>query len=162
MTAPSRAFARAYEDEDAQEQAKPYIDKLDRLPRLCPNAVGVVVAVGNRIVCVDAFGSPGLFRRMWPKLLRSYVIDAMQTRPSGRIGQQRVQQLIGEAARAEFSNRPTVGAGNLQRLAAASASGSALVFRNAVVHLDLFPDSNLDCDDGPVPRLDFRRQRTLN
>jgi len=162
VATPSRAFAKVYEDKAAQDQAQPYLDKLDRLPELCPGALGVVVAVGNRIVCVDAFGSPALFRKMWPKLLRSYVIDAMQSRPSGSIGQKQVQQFIKTAARAEVTDQPTVGAGRLQRLAAAGASGSALVFRSSVVHLDLFPDSNPETRDGSVPRLDFRRQRSID
>jgi hypothetical protein len=162
VATPSRAFAKVYEDESAQEQARPYYEKLDRLPELCPGALGVVVAVGSRIVCVDAFGSPALFRKMWPKLLRSYVIDAMQSRPAGRIEQKQVQQFVDDAALAEVADQPTVGAGRLQRLAAANASGSALLFRSSVVHLDLFPDSNPETRDGSAPRLDFRRQRTLH
>ena len=162
VTTSSRAFAKVYEDKAAQEQAKPYYDKLDRLPDFSPNALGVVVAVGNRIVCVDAFGSPALFRKMWPKLLRSYVIDAMQSRPEGRIGQKQVQQFVDDASRVEVTDQPTVGAGRLQRLSARNASGSALVFRSSVVHLDLFPGANYQTDNGSVPRLDFRRQRTLH
>ncbi len=162
VATPSRAFAKVYEDKDAQEQARPYIDKLDGLPNLFPGALGVVVAVGNRVVCVDLFGSPALFRKMWPKLLRSYVIDAMQSQARGRLTAKQVQQFIRGAARAQVTNQPTVGAGTLQRLSAMNASGSALVFKNAVVHLDLFPGSNSEIDDGPAPRLDFRRQRTLN
>jgi hypothetical protein len=158
----SRAFAKVYEDKAAQEQARPYLENLDRLPELRPGALGVVVAVGNRIICVDAFGSPALFRKMWPKLLRSYVIDAMQSRPEGRIGQKQVQQFIKTAALAEVTDQPTVGAGRLQRLAAANASGSALVFRSSVIHLDLFPGPSFEVDDGTAPRLDFRRQRTLH
>ncbi len=162
VTAASRAFARVYEDKGAQDQARPYIDELDRLPDFCPGALGVVVAVGNRILCVDAFGSAALFRKMWPKLLRSYVIDATQSRPSGKIGQERVRQFIKSAARAQVADQPTVGAGRLQRLLAGNALGSALVFKNAVVHLDLFPGSNFDSGDGPSPRLDFRRQQALH
>ena len=162
VTAPSRAFAKVYEDEAAQDQARPYLDKLDRLPELCPGALGVVVAVGNRILCVDAFGSPALFRKMWPKLLRSYIIDAMQSSPEGRIGLKQVQRFIKTAALAEVTDQPTVGAGRLQRFSAANSSGSALVFRSSVVHLDLFPGSNTVTDDGSVPRLDFRRQRTFH
>jgi hypothetical protein len=158
----SRAFAKVYEDKAAQEQAQPYYDKLDRLPELCPGALGVVVAVGNRIVCVDAFGSTALFRKMWPKLLRSYVIDAMQSRPAGKLGQKQVQQFIETAALAEVTDQPTVGAGRLQRLSATNASGSALVFRSSVIHLDLFPGSNPETRDGAAPRLDFRRQRALD
>ena len=162
VATPSRAFAKVYEDKGAQEQARPYLDKLDRLPELCPGALGVVVAVGNRIVCVDAFSSPALFRKMWPKLLRSYVIDAMQSRPEGKIGQKQVRQFIETAARAAVTDQPTVGAGRLQRLSARNSSGSALVFRSSVVHLDLFPGAGSETDDGSVPRLDFRRQRTLH
>jgi hypothetical protein len=98
---------------------------------------------------------------MWPKLLRSYVIDAMQSRPYGKMTVKQAQQFIKSAAGAQVQNQPTVGAGTLQRLSAVNASGSALVFRKAVVHLDLFPDSNPDREDGSVPRLDVRRQRTL-
>jgi hypothetical protein len=86
----------------------------------------------------------------------------MQSRPEGRIGQKQVQQFIKTAALAEVTDQPTVGAGRLQRLSARNASGSALVFKKAVVHLDLFPGVNCETDDGSVPRLDFRRQRTLH
>jgi hypothetical protein len=161
VATPSRAFAKVYEDRAAREQAQPYYDKLDRLPELCPKALGVVVAVGNRIVCADAFGSPALFRKMWPKLLRSYVIDAMQSRPAGRMEHKQVQQFIDDAALADVSYQTTVGAGRLQHLAAANASGSALTFRSSVVHLDLFPSSDPEIRDGSAPRLDFRRQRSL-
>jgi hypothetical protein len=162
VATPSRAFARVYEDKDAQEQAQPYLDKLDGLPALFPGAIGVAVAVGEKIICVDAFGSPELFRKMWPKLLRSFVIDAMQSQAHGKLTARQVQQFIRSAAGAQVSNRPTVGAGTLQRLTAPNASGSALVFKKSVIHLDLFPDGNPVREDVPAPRLDVRRQRTLN
>ncbi|MCX6844100.1 MAG: hypothetical protein NTX53_17695 [candidate division WOR-3 bacterium] len=161
VATPSRAFAKVYEDKGAQEQAQPYLDKFDGLPALFPGAIGVAVVVGSRIVCVDAFVSSELFRKMWPKLLRSYVIDAMQTQPQGKLTAKQVQQFIRSAAGAEVTSQPTAGAGTLQRLSAPSASGSALVFKKAIVHLDLFPDANPETDDGPVPRLDVRRQQIL-
>jgi len=161
VATPSRAFAKVYEDKGAQDQAQPYLDKLDGLPASFPGATGVAVAVGNRIVCVDVFGSPDLFRKMWPKLLRSYVIDAMQSQMHGKMTAKQMQQFVRDAAGAQVTSQPTVGAGTLQRLAATNASGSALVHRNSVVHLDLFPGSSLETDDGSTPRLDFRRQRTL-
>ena len=161
VATPSRAFAKVYEDKGAQEQAQPYIEKLDGLPALFPGAIGVAVAVGNQIVCVDVFGSPELFQKMWPKLLRSYVIDAMQSRAHGKMTVKQVQQFIRSAAGAQVTSQPTVGAGTLQRLSAPNASGSALVFKKTLVHLDLFPETNSDRGDGPAPRLDVRRQRTL-
>jgi hypothetical protein len=42
-----------------------------------PGVVGVVVARNGELVWVDAFASSSLFARYWPKLLKSYVVDAM-------------------------------------------------------------------------------------
>ena len=44
--------------------------------------VGVVVAINGEIVWSDIFPTPDLFRRYWPKLLRSYVMEA-ESRGSG-------------------------------------------------------------------------------
>jgi hypothetical protein len=44
------------------------------------NAVGVVVAVGDQIVWADVFASSDLLERYWPKLSRSYAVEAL-TRP---------------------------------------------------------------------------------
>ncbi|HLJ76178.1 MAG TPA: DUF6569 family protein [Acidobacteriaceae bacterium] len=42
-------------------------------------ATGVVVAVGGNILWADAFASTDLLARYWPKLVRSYVAEAMTT-----------------------------------------------------------------------------------
>ena len=42
-------------------------------------ATGVVVAVGGNILWADAFASTDLLARYWPKLIRSYVAEAMTT-----------------------------------------------------------------------------------
>ncbi len=39
-------------------------------------AVGVVVAINGRLVWADVFPSADLFQKYWPKLLRSYVLEA--------------------------------------------------------------------------------------
>ncbi len=40
-------------------------------------AVGVVVAVGGRVMWADIFASTDLLVKYWPKLIRSYVAEAM-------------------------------------------------------------------------------------
>jgi hypothetical protein len=47
------------------------------------DAVGVIVAIDREFVWSDVFSSAGLFSKYWPKLLRSYVVEA-QSR--GRVG----------------------------------------------------------------------------
>jgi len=41
------------------------------------NIVGVVVAINGEVVWADLFSDASLFDRYWPKLLRSYVVEAM-------------------------------------------------------------------------------------
>lgn len=39
--------------------------------------VGVITAYGGEVVWSDAFASPALFHKYWPKLLRSYAVEAL-------------------------------------------------------------------------------------
>ncbi len=41
------------------------------------NVVGVVVAINGDVVWADLFADGDLFQRYWPKLLRSYIVEAM-------------------------------------------------------------------------------------
>ncbi len=45
------------------------------------HVVGVIVAYGGEVVWSDIFASSGLFDAYWPKLLRSYAVEAL-TRPA--------------------------------------------------------------------------------
>jgi hypothetical protein len=42
-----------------------------------PNVVGVVVARNGVVVWADVFAAPSLFARYWPKLLKSYAVEAL-------------------------------------------------------------------------------------
>lgn len=163
VESPTRAFAKVYDDRDVQTKVETYSAKLDRLPELAPGVSGVLVALGDEVVCVDAFGSPALFRKMWPKLLRSYVIDAVSRSARGTFTQASAADFVREAARARVTDEPTVGPGTLHRTRASRATGSALTFGRGVVHLDLFPGdtrSQFDDESGPAPRFQIRRART--
>jgi hypothetical protein len=39
--------------------------------------IGVVIAYGGEVAWADAFASGALFEKYWPKLLRSYVVEAL-------------------------------------------------------------------------------------
>jgi hypothetical protein len=47
------------------------------------NAVGVVVAVDGRVEWADVFASTELLAKYWPKLMRSYVAEAMTSAKTG-------------------------------------------------------------------------------
>ena len=43
------------------------------------NIVGVVAAVGGKIVSTDVFANHGLFQAYWPKMLKSYALESVST-----------------------------------------------------------------------------------
>jgi hypothetical protein len=46
------------------------------------NAVGVVVAINNRLEWFDVFASESLLQKYWPKLVRSYAAESLTNRDS--------------------------------------------------------------------------------
>ncbi|MBN2537131.1 hypothetical protein JXB37_02520 [candidate division WOR-3 bacterium] len=148
-------FDAVFEDEKVQGRLEEYRRGLgESVPALKPDAIGVAVAVGDRLVCVDIFCSPAMFRKMWPRLLESYVVDALASTPTGKLSAGEVSDFLAEAAAAPIVSQPTVGSGQLLRIDGADLAGSALVSGSEVVHLDLFPGEQTD--PGPL-RLDIRR-----
>lgn len=63
---------------EARQSIAPYLKSLSGSLEPDPHLVGVVAAVNCKVVAADIFGDPTLFRKLWPKLLRSYAADAAE------------------------------------------------------------------------------------
>ena len=63
---------------DAQKSVPAYVKALSGRLGSDPHLVGVVAAVNGNIIAADIFSEPALFRKLWPKLLRSYAADAVE------------------------------------------------------------------------------------
>lgn len=72
----SGAFTHNYIQGDAVERLEPYIEKLQGPVDKTQRVVGVIVAINGKVESVDVFESTPLFRKLWPKLLKSYAFDA--------------------------------------------------------------------------------------
>ncbi len=69
------AFTFNYADKDAVEKLDKFIDTCRPLAEQ-KQVVGVIVAVNGKVLAADVFQSTPLFRKLWPKLLKSYALDA--------------------------------------------------------------------------------------
>jgi len=156
------AVRSVYESPAVKRDLDPYLSKLRDVPEVAPDVIGVVVANGGAIVAADLFCRPDLFRRLWPGLLRSYATDAL----GGRDGKMRVS--VGDAERflsrlydARRTREETPGAGYVERLSGSGVTASALIYQQAVVHLEVFPGAKPLPEPLRRPQMDlnFRRQR---
>jgi hypothetical protein len=76
----SGAFTGQYVEEEAVQRLKPYVEALQQPIAETKQIVGVIVAVNSEVEMVDLFESGPLFKKLWPKLLKSYAVDAANAR----------------------------------------------------------------------------------
>ena len=75
-------FAANYSESQAAQRLTPFLDKLQAPVTGTPNIVGVVVAIDGKVESMDVFESTPLFQKLWPKLLKSYALDATSSQPA--------------------------------------------------------------------------------
>jgi len=66
---------------DAQKSVPAYLTALSGSLGSDSHLIGVVAAINGKVVAADMFSDPILFRKLWPKLLRSYASDAVEHTP---------------------------------------------------------------------------------
>lgn len=86
-SAPTESYRKIYKSSRVGTSVESYAEEIDRRFRRATTnlkgerVVGVVVAYGSEVAWSDVFASSQLFEAYWPKLLRSYVVEAL-ARPS--------------------------------------------------------------------------------
>ena len=81
--APTQAYQKVYNNPHVNQSIDPFVEEVQkRFAAATANlkgehVIGVVIAYGGEVAWSDSFASPELFQRYWPKLLRSYVIEAL-------------------------------------------------------------------------------------
>lgn len=139
-----RAFQEIYEDAGVQAQVAEYVAGL-KLPR-GRRTVGFVAFHRGRVLGADLFGSPTLFEDLREKLVRSYVLGLGRSRSAAHgidDGPHRAAEFLSRAWAEECARvkLTSPGIGESYRLSnpQRNVTGGALVYRNDVVHLSLFP-----------------------
>ncbi|HEX4072744.1 MAG TPA: DUF6569 family protein [Planctomycetaceae bacterium] len=84
MRSSSGAFTFNYSDPKVLKRLQPYMKALDETIAGQDRVVGAVVAINGKIESLDVFESTPLFRKLWPKLLKSHALDALSV--SGQKG----------------------------------------------------------------------------
>lgn len=75
-TAPTKSYRENFENKDVAKKLESYINAI-RATFPEQRAVGAIVAVNGRPIWMDRFANNTLFRRYWPKLLKSYAMEAL-------------------------------------------------------------------------------------
>ncbi len=101
-------------------------------------AVGMAVALNERMVGADLFDQPSTAGKLWSKLVRSYAMDADPGRAAPPVSSARAERLLRRLVGARTEVYPSIALGWDVRLEGERATGSALVHEGIVVHLGIF------------------------
>lgn len=134
VSTPTGAAKDTYADKKVKADLKPFLDRLADLP---DRSVGVAAAFGDKLVAVDLFGNQELLKRLYPKLLRSYAVDVVGDAWHGSTSPEQIREWLGKAGKANWRQGETDGVGLGLEFDAAPLHGSALLYKEMLVHSDM-------------------------
>ena len=135
----SKAYQSAYEDDRVQRQIKRYERNLSDIPNMHPDTVGVVIAVGNDIISVDLFVNPDLFKKLWPKILRSSALSAVNHDNVGQINVQDAVRVLRRIHDAKYRETTAIDLGLELSAKKSYLNINALIYHDQLLHLAAFP-----------------------
>jgi hypothetical protein len=133
------AYQDIYEDGKVNKRLLALEKGLKNVPRLASGTVGVLCAVGGKVVSVDAFSDPTLFERLWPKILRASALSAVTERAAGRTTRKSALVFLGRLSDSRFAEAHGIDLGTDVRSDGGEITASALVHDGVVLHLSAFP-----------------------
>jgi hypothetical protein len=121
-----------------------------------PDQVGLLAFAGDSALGLDIVGAPRLYARVHERLLRGYVLDALELAsvrrsvgaavPDGTAA----QRYLDEVRQAPRRAAPTTGLGTYQVLSGVVIGGELFDDSRRVTHLSAFPSDRRGQDAGPI------------
>ena len=131
---PTQAMSAIYERHAAS------VEEYVRALRVRGDCSGVLFAIGGRPGGMDLFDHPATMASFFPKLLRSFALDALDAPPGAEEPAARADAaaFLACAGRAAASSEPAAGLGKDVRIHGAAVSGAALWEGGRYVHVCAF------------------------
>ena len=125
---------------DVYEQAAASLGQYHSTFQPVDGQLGALFLLAGGWCGLDLFDAPATLRAMFPKLLNSWALDALEPRPAAEaaIPRNRAEAFLAAVALAEPRAYPAVGLGQELRLEGGGVVGAALVHEGSVVHLAAF------------------------
>jgi len=159
LRAPSPTGAAAALYETHREHLDAYLAGLNPIERQC----GALFAIGKGVVGLDLFDSPEPLRKLLPKLVRSYALDAIdRSGEGGGAKEETVRGFLHSVKQANAQRFPALGLGEDVRLNSAEITGAALEVGDRLIHLCAFrrqSQSHSGSREGRMARASERRRR---
>ena len=133
----TEAVAALYEDRQAQLDG--FVDAIKPLP----DQIGAVFVIHGEIRGLELFDYPQTLAKLYPKLIQSYALDALDEKPRPeQCTLPDIQAFLRAVGQTGFSSHRAVGEGEDLRLESPEITGGALQARGRLIHLSAFRRTN--------------------
>lgn len=103
-----------------------------------PGQCGAVLALDGRVVCLDAVSRPDAFALLYPKLLRGYMLDAMETLDRAVTPAADIAQFVHCIDPASARRSPSAGLGDDLRMDGENVIASGLELDGELIQLSAY------------------------
>jgi hypothetical protein len=127
------------------ERSARELERLEAHFEPAPEQVGAVFLIAGAPVGLDVFDCPATWRRLAPKLIASYGLDAVDRGVGGGVARepryvkQAAEDLLARVRALRTERYPSAGVGEDVRLSGPALAGGALVVDERLVHIAVFP-----------------------
>ncbi|RKY83500.1 hypothetical protein DRQ09_09975 [candidate division KSB1 bacterium] len=125
---------------DAFESSKDNLDNFLNAFKCEPEQKGLFVIINGEVAGMDAVSLESAYKVLHPKLVKSYAMDAMMRNEKENNGEpmKKAKDFLDNAAKCEDKKYKSIGNGWDYRLEGKNIVGSALLYKETVVHISLF------------------------
>lgn len=156
---PTMALSDLYESHEDLSRA--YLKAFQPVDR----QIGIVVFIDGEVAGLEVLDKFEAFRKNHPKLVQSYVMDALETavvqaKGKRKASKARASRLLESAGKSTVEKRNSVALGQDVRLESAEVVGAGLEFEGQVLQLTIFQQDDEDSSGGrrtPMSRASRRR-----
>ncbi|MCD4782760.1 MAG: hypothetical protein K8T10_02900 [Candidatus Eremiobacteraeota bacterium] len=140
----SGSLSKSYESKKFKEKKDDFSTKFLYIPEDYPGVNGIVVFVNDRALVADIFSNREIFRKIWPKLMDSYILEASgreTSRDKKRNEFKSTDNLLNSAISARTSFSKSQGIGKQVKISSNKIKGTGIIYNKIPVHLDIFPEN---------------------
>jgi len=139
VTSDSSAYQAAYDKEENKAEILRIERTFQNVPHLYEDTTGVIIGLAGKIVSVDIFANEGLFKKQWPKILKSSALSSISCNLAGNITQKEAVELLKRFFDLEYIQKPGIDLGIEYTYTDQSLNINSLTQKDKVVHLAGFP-----------------------
>lgn len=129
----SRSPTQAYSDIYRSKDIAGAINKIESQMDMPEHARGAVIGIGGLVIGADFFESPMVFKRMWPRLLKSYALESVHAKNVPTSIEAAMSFIAGPHAMT-WAATPSVALGEDVRWQNESCLATALFWQDRVLH----------------------------